>query len=262
MTDLELQQYYANLLILQYVGQPKAYAMIESLVSGVIMNQLPLAVQNGFVIGNSTIAGVTYPGAVGAQLDVLGKYAGVTRTGRSFSGSPITLDDADFTTLIKLASITNVAGSSLATIQDLLHTYFPNQIFVYDSADMQMSYLITSTVGDQELVELFITEGLLPKPMGVELASVVYIPNLSLFGYQSYDSAAPNWDITTTYIFGQQVIENGIVYTSLTSGNLGHDPASDTTNWFAIIYPMNTYDTYPTYEPYTWLTYDDGIDIV
>ena len=39
MTPLELVAYYANLLILQYLGKPKAYAEISTFVSPVIMPQ-------------------------------------------------------------------------------------------------------------------------------------------------------------------------------------------------------------------------------
>lgn len=40
MTPLEIVAYYANLLILQYLGKPKAYATISTLVSPVIMPQV------------------------------------------------------------------------------------------------------------------------------------------------------------------------------------------------------------------------------
>lgn len=261
MTNLELQQYYANLLVLQYLGQDTAYDTIEAVVAGPIMNQLPLAVEMGFVIGDTVIDGVLYPGAVGVQLDILGKYAGVTRNGFDLAGNPVTLNDMDFTTLIKLATVTNSAGSSLATIQALLHQYFANQIFVYDGADMQLSYLISSSVGNQSLIELFVTEGLLPKPMGVQLAEIIYIPIVSLFGFQTYDTVAPAYSPVTTYSLGNRVQDtNGVVYSSMINGNVGN-PTTDTAAWQALIFPMNTYDTYPTYEPYTWLTYDDGVAV-
>jgi hypothetical protein len=45
-TDQELIDYYADLLILQYKQKPKAYATIQTIVKNVIMNQLPVAVEN------------------------------------------------------------------------------------------------------------------------------------------------------------------------------------------------------------------------
>lgn len=182
MTTNEIISYYCNLLILQYWGKPKAYATIQALVTPVIMNQLPIAVQNAFEVGT----------AEGVQLDTIGKYAGVSRYGVGFGGRNITLTDSDFTSLIKVAIIRNMSGSSLATIQDLLYTYFPNQIFVFDGANMQMSYLMSSQVGTQDLAEIFVVEGLLPKPMGVSLASLVYLPTLDLFGMNNYDQTIAN----------------------------------------------------------------------
>ncbi len=176
MTDQELINYYANLLILQYLGKPNAFATIQALVTMVIMNQLPLTVQSAFNMDGS---------AVGVQLDVLGKYAGVTRTGYDLQGLPVTLNDSDFFILIKLAIVTNSAESDLNTIQTILNFFFPNEIFVFDHKEMRMSYLIDSSIGTQNLIELFITEGLLPKPMGVQLAAPIYTTPLVFFGMVS-----------------------------------------------------------------------------
>lgn len=184
MTTQEIINYYANLLILQYLGKPRAYATIQALVTPVIMDQLPLQVQNAYEINS----------AVGVQLDVLGKYAGVTRSGNTPTG-PITLTDDEFRILIQLAIITNSAGSSLATIQNLLFTYFPNEIAVFDYQNMQMSYYVSSSVGSQDLVKLFISEGLLPAPMGVQIASVIYVPDFTIFfGFRTY--SLPGFHVT------------------------------------------------------------------
>lgn len=185
----DLINYYANLLILQYIGKPKAFATIQLLVTPIVMNQLPIQVQNAFNPAT----------AVGVQLDVLGKYAGVTRSGYGLQGQAITLDDSDFAKLIQMATISNVSGSSLFDIQKLLQVYFAGEVFVFDYANMQMSYLITTAV-DLNLVELFITEGLLPKPMGVQLASVIYGPNVGdFFGFRTYLAANPTASPLNTY---------------------------------------------------------------
>lgn len=176
MTNQELINYYANLLILEYLGKTNAYATIQALVTPVIMGQLPLAVQNAFNMDGS---------AVGVQLDVLGKYAGVTRNGYGLHGQPIALNDSEFFTFIKMAIITNNSGSSLNDIQNLLHQFFPGELLVFDHKEMRMSYLINSTVGSQNLVQLFITEETLPKPMGVQLAAPIYSSSLKFFGMVS-----------------------------------------------------------------------------
>ena len=154
---------------------------------------LPLALQNAFnLIGPSP--------AIGAQLDILGKYAGITRSGYDFNGNAITLDDADFLSLIQMAIIRNNAGSSLATIQALLNQFFPGEILVFDYANMSMSYLVSSSLGSQNLVQLFVTEGLLPKPMGVQISTVIYAPIITtFFGFRTYSLPAHNSTPFNTY---------------------------------------------------------------
>lgn len=173
MTTQEIINYYANLLIIEYIGQPNAYATIQATAALFVMSQVPLSVLNGYNMNGT---------AVGVQLDILGKYAGVVRTGTGINNQPITLDDADFFSLIKAAILTNSANSDLNSIQNLINIYFPNQLFVYDHQDMRMSYLINTSIGSLDLVELFISEGLLPKPMGVELAAPIYSSSIKFFG--------------------------------------------------------------------------------
>lgn len=279
MTTYELLVYYANLLILQYIGGAKNYAAIETLIQPVIMPQvsvqtiafsavaasgtlvlsyngvstasinwndsvstiqtklqaviglsavtvagsiasqlltvtftgvtspalplvkisstladsgsnvvsltidetdqtLPLAVQNAFNLLGSSVA-------TGVQLDVLGKYAGVTRTGNTSSG-PVTLNDADFYSLVLLAIARNNAQSSLSAIQAIIHGFFANEMLVFDYENMRMSYLVSSTLGSQNFIQVAISEGLLLKPMGVAL-SVIYAPVINaFFGFQTY----------------------------------------------------------------------------
>lgn len=161
----------------------KATQHIKLIVGPIIMQQLPLALQNGF---NPTTA-------VGAQLDIIGKYVGVTRNGFGPAGA-ITLNDTDFRTLIQLAIVDNNNNGTLASIQTLLHTYFDNEIFVFDNQDMQVSYFINASGTSLDLAILFVTEGLLPKTLGVQLASVIYSVNvLSFFGMASYSAPPPTY---------------------------------------------------------------------
>ena len=181
-TTQEIIDYYADLLIIQYATKPKAYATIQLIIKNIIMDQLPDQVQNAFNIDD----------AVGVQLDILGKYAGVSRSVYSFTG-PITLDDDDFRTMITVATIKNSFGSSLYEIQDLLNTFFPGTILVFDFRTMRMGYFFDSSVGSLELAEVFVKSGFLPKPMGVQLASLIYGDNIdSFFGYRTYDQAGFN----------------------------------------------------------------------
>lgn len=182
MTTQELINYYADLLIIQYKNQPNAYATVQALTLPTIMDQLPFAVQDAFDIET----------AVGVQLDVLGKYAGVTRTALTFSGL-IVLTDAEYRIMIKMKLVQNNYGSALADIQNLLNTYFPGSIFVFDFKNMRIGYYFDSSLGSHDLAEAFVKQKLLPKPMGVQLSSLIYAATLvDLFGWRTYDHVAVN----------------------------------------------------------------------
>lgn len=184
MTNQEIIDYYANLLILQYKQKPKAYATIQALVQNVIMDQLPIAVQDAFDIDT----------AEGVQLDVLGKYAGVVRSAYDFTG-PIVLDDDDFRTMIKIAIIKNGFGSSLADIQNLLFQFFPGSLLVFDFKTMRMGYFFDSDIGSRPLAEVFVRSGFLPKPMGVQLSALIYSSNITaFFGFRTYQ--LPPYNVT------------------------------------------------------------------
>lgn len=184
MTTQEIIDYYANLLILQYKEKPKAYATIQTIVEPVIMDQLPVAVQDAF--GLETAEGV--------QLDVIGKYVGVSRSAYDFTG-PIVLDDDDFRTMIKIGIIKNGFGSSLAEIQELIYQFFTGSLLVFDFKNMRMGYFFDSAIGSRPLAEVFVRTGFLPKPMGVQLAALIYSPDIdNLFGFRTYE--LPPYNVT------------------------------------------------------------------
>lgn len=292
MTTSELIIYYANLLIMRYIGKPRAYATVKMMVTPVVMpqvstqdinfsppptagvftlyydsnqtsviqwNDTALTIQNylqalpglslvtvkgSISLGRLTVTftGVTAPAivltlgtnslvngvksvvpviletdvtlplavqsaynvtglnpAVGVQLDVLGKYAGVARTGQGFT-TQITLDDADFSSLIKIATVENSSGSSTYEIVKLLNQFFPDQIFLFDRQTMEFDYYISKSVGSQDLIQIFIVERLLPKPMGVRLRLIIYAPIINrFFGFRTYQAAGYNSTPFNTY---------------------------------------------------------------
>lgn len=153
---------------------------------------LPLAVQDGFNLTGDNLA-------VGVQLDTIGDYAGVSRTGSGFTGQ-IVLDDTDYLSLIRMAIIQNSSGSSLAEIQAFIQQFFAGDMLVFDYQNMQMSYLISTDIGSPELVQLFVTNGLLPRPMAVQVALVIYAPIIDMFfGFRTYELAAFNASPFNTY---------------------------------------------------------------
>lgn len=183
MTTQELIDYYANLLIMQYIGKPRAYATIQTLVTPVVMDQLPAQVQNSFGMDGS---------AVGVQLDILGKYVGVTRNTSTFTG-PTVLDDNEFFEMIQIKVIQNNSGSSLSEIVGLLWEFFQGAITVFDHQTMRLDYFINSSVGTIELAEVFVEQNLLPRPMGVRIDVVIFSPVVdTFFGFRTYEAPAVN----------------------------------------------------------------------
>lgn len=150
---------------------------------------LPIAVQDAFNIDT----------AEGVQLDVLGKYIGISRNGYDFNG-PITLDDSDYRIILKIKILENSLPSDLSTIQNFLYTNFGGDIEVFDYQDMTMAYLLYSGAISNELAQFFIKAGLLPKPMGVLLRATVLNPTTYyFFGFRTYDAVAFHQSGFNTY---------------------------------------------------------------
>lgn len=162
-TTDEIVKSYVDLLILQYREKANARATIDVQVRPVIIDQIPTEVENAFDIET----------AVGAQLDTLGKYVGVSRDGYTLEQGAISLDDSDYRQLIKMVIIKNNSGSSLETIQSLLSANFPGQIFVSDNQTMGLNYVLVNSLGTDDLLEIIVTGGYLPKPMGVQVSSTI-----------------------------------------------------------------------------------------
>lgn len=68
-TVQEIMDYYVNLLIIQYNNKPKARATIDLMIRTLLANGVVLDVQEAYNLDT----------AVGAQLDVIGKYVGIDR---------------------------------------------------------------------------------------------------------------------------------------------------------------------------------------
>ncbi len=144
---------------------------------------LPLAIQQAFNI----LPG--YPIATGVQLDVIGQWVGVSRSGQGLTEF-ITLDDADYLQLIYIAIANNSLGSSLSDIQNYLQLYFSGEVYVFDTTLMGLIYIISQAVGSQEFIQLVIADNLLPKPMGVGL-TIYYPPNTNLFVFTGATQPIP-----------------------------------------------------------------------
>lgn len=189
MTEMDLILYYANLLIIQYNQKPKASATIQATAKPFIMNKLALDIQSAYNIDT----------AIGVQLDVLGEYIGLSRNAQTFTG-PVTLDDNDYRTLLKVKTVENSSKGSLYDIQQILTGFFGDDLLVFDYADMSLDYFFNSSIGSETLAEVFVKDGLLPKPMGVGLRALIYAPNItSFFSLRTYDYPIVNGSTYNTY---------------------------------------------------------------
>lgn len=151
---------------------------------------LLLAIQNGFNLET----------AVGVQLDTIGKYVGAARRFQGLTG-PITLSDDDYRQLIRVAVLTNNAQSDLASIQDFIFLFFSGTMQVIDYQDMRLSYLVSTNIGSSDFVQAFIAQNLIPRPMGVQVIGIIFVPSITkIFGFDTYElPSLPNNSPFNTY---------------------------------------------------------------
>lgn len=172
----DLIQYYLGLLIVQYRSKPKALAHVRNIVRESLCDLLPSILNEKFNIDS----------AEGDQLDKLGKYIGIERRVKTY-GSDVTLSDDDYRLLLKIKRSKNILGPCLGEIDEFINTFLKNVVIVFDHKNMSMSYALNSTVVSNTLAQAIMKQDILPRPMGVSKASIIYIDNLdNVFGFRSY----------------------------------------------------------------------------
>jgi len=139
MTTEELISYYSNLLIMQYHEQPKAIAHIKAVVAEYIADQIISQVLNGFNIDT----------AIGKQLDIIGKYVGISRIvngfpfGREYLGMP-SYDDPSPDTYIGFYVYGDTTTAFFARYGDEKNQYQMN--------DEEMRYLIKLKIAQNKSI--------------------------------------------------------------------------------------------------------------
>ena len=188
----EYTDYYADLLILQYKTQPKARATISALTDKVIADGLLMDVINGFNLDT----------AEGKQLDILGKYIGLSRNVKEKVGSyaSVILTDDQYRLLLQLKLICNTSYSATSQIKKALYELFPNDIRLFDRRNMQMEYQLSEKFDGLENV--IMAEELLPFPMGLGFTVVIVPDLLQLYGYYGYDGLNNNPNGYSSYTDG------------------------------------------------------------
>ena len=183
---------YLNPMALQYKSKPRAVATMTLLLQTALGNYLPAQLGPAFNLAT----------AVGPQLDIIGQYIGVTRfvgsttpanyygfqnaartgnttgwrnagnttntTGVWFSGHFIgqqitALPDSLYRLVLQLQIILNASDNTLASIMQYLNTYFPGQVSLVDTKQMELVYSVQPTCP----LSIAILTAYLPKPMGV-----------------------------------------------------------------------------------------------
>lgn len=198
----ELQDYYANLLIIQYHNKPKAIALIKNLVKHLFADMVLFKIRDGFNIVNE-------PFAEGAQLDCIGQWVGVNRiynmeqplypwfsyidwnqttTDADQGGfqdwdDPIvedggflgwndlvtgkdktTLPDDMFLSLIKLKIIKNSSTHTMGDLDKKFYEYFGSDIYITWNG-MEMTYNYTNQYN--AIIEVGKIKNALPIPNGM-----------------------------------------------------------------------------------------------
>jgi hypothetical protein len=188
-----LQDYYSNLLILQYHNKPKAVATIKALAGLAAYDGLPFAVRDAFDINTAS----------GKQLDVLGKYIGFSRFASllviqnffkynigqqitaingynvysagliksrwlTYEGLPSAdypLGDEDLRLCLKLKLLVNSGAAITSLIKNELWALFGNTIALTDSRDLSYTYHLANIY--EEVLPVILAYDLLPAPMGI-----------------------------------------------------------------------------------------------
>lgn len=132
--------------------------------------------------------------AIGAQLDILGAIAGVSRT-VSFqptgSVSPV-LDDASYRLLIKATIANNQWDGRIGSLYPIWRSLFPSgNITVVDNQNMSCTILLSGTFTSilQDLIE---NGYIVPRPQAVEYTYV--FSTLPVFGFDSNNAYVAGFD--------------------------------------------------------------------
>jgi hypothetical protein len=235
MTDLETTiEYYKDLLLFQYADKPKARATIGVLVETALCDLLPMEMGKAFDLETAIGDQLDILGKyIGFSRRIVGEiprtwfevvdyvtynpatvYPGFTdysnldtNSDTQFyryiylSNSFSDLTDDEYRYMLKLKLALNSSNNTLYEIQNILFDFFGYDIIAYDLKNMTISYSVLASTSYFAL--LAISQGLLPKPMGVGLAGVFeVVDQTKLFGFQDYVFNASNETGFSDYLTG------------------------------------------------------------
>lgn len=165
LTDLE--DYYKNLLIIQYHNLPRATATVGVWTDCMTGDALLTQLWDAFDVDT----------AIGEQLDIIGKFVGIGR---------FNLNDELYRTIIKFKILKNNIGVSMKEIDDAVYAYFGTSIIVNNNKNMSITYIVNNNLSD--LIPILISEDLLPAPLGVGVNVITSVdPTKAYFGFKRGD---------------------------------------------------------------------------
>ncbi len=176
-------EYYSALITSEYRSSPKFMQFV-----GVILQMIGDI--NDCAASFDTAFHLDY--AVGAQLDILGQIAGISRTlpfQPSNGVSPV-LVDADYRILLKAIFARNLWSGSKDDLQTIWQQLFPGgKIVVTDNQSMSATILLTGKFSSV-IIDLIKAGYIVPRPAGVLYNYV--LGTLPVFGF----------DVNNQYIAG------------------------------------------------------------
>lgn len=167
---LEVQEYYANLLILQYRNKPKARETIKICAN--------LFLSDGLVFQLQDLLDVDK--AVGPWLDLIGKLVGAPRNVPDVG----LLDDDDYRVLIKFKILKNIMRASNKEMDDALYSLFGGEVLLNNNQDLSINYIVAQSIDTP--LQAALTLGYLTSPVGIEFGYIIKVPDpLKIFGYNT-----------------------------------------------------------------------------
>ena len=185
-----VQEYYANLLILQYRNKHNARETVKLGAS--------IYLADGLVFELNDILNIDT--AVGAQLDLIGQILGCSRniyglnldknyfsfekedalgysdktalsqgywkTYRNSIGSAYALPDDDYRYLLKFKAAYNLRRGSWGELDEIYHTFFGDELIMENNKDLSVTYYKSDAISTALNVAIFL--GYIQPPMGIK----------------------------------------------------------------------------------------------
>lgn len=168
-----IDDYYANLLIIQYHNKRKARDTVKVSTAS-IPDTLIQDVINGYDIET----------AIGSQQDTLGEYLGVDRFYVE-NGDLVALSDDDYRIILKLKAIANNSNLSHKSLDDSLYDFFSNTVRMDSEGNMEMTYFVPKN--KTPVILAAIQKEVLPRPMGVRCSYIIEYDK-KFFGFCTYSN--------------------------------------------------------------------------